>query len=227
MLSYFNVICVIKFCFNVLNANGGNLLQYQPIGHFLQRNTNVSVELLQKHVQSYRRAAACRRVNNNAATVKQMTLVQKVFVLACLPCLHDDLGTDSSAMQTVTAARKPTLQQLYRRTEATCCGQKKYNLETGRKHKSVVPSHDHTHECSRAVDLVLELPRCWGGVESPQLIGGTPTQTHNRFTALWILSGTTRVSRYQKKHSPTHTYRGHQSQIVGKFCPSLKSIRWD
>jgi len=28
------------------------------------------------------------------------------------------------------------------------------------------------------------------------------THTHNRFTALWILSGTTRVSRYQKKHSP-------------------------
>jgi len=28
--------------------------------------------------------------------------------------------------------------------------------------------------------------------------------THNRFTALWILSGTTRVSRYQKKHSSTH-----------------------
>ena len=25
--------------------------------------------------------------------------------------------------------------------------------------------------------------------------------------ALWILSGKTRVSRYQKKHSPTHTYR--------------------
>jgi len=33
------------------------------------------------------------------------------------------------------------------------------------------------------------------------------THTH---TALWILSGTTRVSRYQKEHSPTHTYRGHQ-----------------
>jgi len=32
----------------------------------------------------------------------------------------------------------------------------------------------------------------------------------NRFMALWILSGTTRVSQYQKKHSPTHTYRGHQ-----------------
>jgi len=27
--------------------------------------------------------------------------------------------------------------------------------------------------------------------------------THNRFTALWNLSGKTRVSRYQKKHSPT------------------------
>jgi len=31
------------------------------------------------------------------------------------------------------------------------------------------------------------------------------THTHNRFMALWILSGTTWVSRYQKKHSPTHT----------------------
>jgi len=37
--------------------------------------------------------------------------------------------------------------------------------------------------------------------------------THNHFTALWIFSGTTRVSRYQKKHSPTHTYRGHQSYL--------------
>ena len=39
------------------------------------------------------------------------------------------------------------------------------------------------------------------------------THTHNRFTALWNLSGTTRVSRYQKKHSPTHTHRGHQSSL--------------
>jgi len=32
------------------------------------------------------------------------------------------------------------------------------------------------------------------------------THTHNCFTALWNLSGKTRVSRYQKKHSPTqHT----------------------
>ena len=32
----------------------------------------------------------------------------------------------------------------------------------------------------------------------------THTHTHNHFTALWILSGTTQVSQYQKKHSPTH-----------------------
>ena len=40
------------------------------------------------------------------------------------------------------------------------------------------------------------------------LLLGTHTHTHNRFTALWNLSGTTRVSRYQKKHSPTtlHCY---------------------
>jgi len=37
------------------------------------------------------------------------------------------------------------------------------------------------------------------------------THTHNHFTALWNLSGTTRVSRYQKKHSPINTHRGHQS----------------
>jgi len=30
----------------------------------------------------------------------------------------------------------------------------------------------------------------------------THTHTHNQFMALWILSGTTRVRRYWKKHSP-------------------------
>jgi len=40
------------------------------------------------------------------------------------------------------------------------------------------------------------------------------TYTHNHFTALWILSGTTPVSRYQNKHSPTYTYRGHQSSLM-------------
>jgi len=38
--------------------------------------------------------------------------------------------------------------------------------------------------------------------------------THNCFTALWILSGTTPVSPYQKKYSPTHTYCGQQSSLV-------------
>ena len=45
----------------------------------------------------------------------------------------------------------------------------------------------------------------------------THTHTHrhtNHLTALWILSGTTRVSRYQKKHSLTHTYHGHQSSRI-------------
>jgi len=30
---------------------------------------------------------------------------------------------------------------------------------------------------------------------------------YNHFTALWTMSGTTQMSRYQKNHSPTHTYR--------------------
>jgi len=40
-----------------------------------------------------------------------------------------------------------------------------------------------------------------------------PHTTYNHFTALRILSGTTRVSRYQKKHSPTHTYHSHQDPL--------------
>ena len=47
--------------------------------------------------------------------------------------------------------------------------------------------------------LLLELLRC---------------HYYNHFTTLWILSGTTRVRRYQKKHSPTHTYLGHQSSLI-------------
>jgi len=45
----------------------------------------------------------------------------------------------------------------------------------------------------------------------------THTHTHNRFMALRILYGTTWVSRYQKKHSPTHIYRGHQSFLICFF----------
>jgi len=37
---------------------------------------------------------------------------------------------------------------------------------------------------------------------------------YNHFTALWTLSETTRVSRNQKKHSPTHTYGGHQPSLI-------------
>ena len=33
----------------------------------------------------------------------------------------------------------------------------------------------------------------------------------------WILSGTTGVSWYQKKHSPTHTYHGDQSSLICFF----------
>jgi len=41
----------------------------------------------------------------------------------------------------------------------------------------------------------------------------THTHTHNHFMALWNLSGTTQVSRYQQTHSPTHTHRGYQSSL--------------
>jgi len=41
--------------------------------------------------------------------------------------------------------------------------------------------------------------------------------------ALWTLSGTTRVSRYQQKHSPTHTYRGSQSSLIC-FLHLLRSM---
>jgi len=38
------------------------------------------------------------------------------------------------------------------------------------------------------------------------IVTHTHTYIHNCFTALWILSGTTRMNWYQKKHSPAHTY---------------------
>jgi len=43
------------------------------------------------------------------------------------------------------------------------------------------------------------------------------------FMALWTLSGTSRVSQYQKKHPPTHTYRGHQSSLI-YFLHLLRSV---
>jgi len=54
----------------------------------------------------------------------------------------------------------------------------------------------------------------------------THTHTHNRFTALWNLSGKTRVSRYQKKHSPTtlivvinHPYQLSPSSTIHGILP--------
>jgi len=46
---------------------------------------------------------------------------------------------------------------------------------------------------------------------------------YNSFTAFWILLGTIWVSRYQKKHSSTHTYPDHQSS----FILSASSICYD
>jgi len=41
--------------------------------------------------------------------------------------------------------------------------------------------------------------------------------------ARWILSGTTRLSQYQKKQSPTYTHRGHQSSLIC-FLHLLRSM---
>jgi len=46
----------------------------------------------------------------------------------------------------------------------------------------------------------------------------THTHTHNCLTA-----GTTRVGRYQKKHSPTHTHRDHWTSFIS-FLHLLRSI---
>ena len=53
----------------------------------------------------------------------------------------------------------------------------------------------------------------------------TPTHTHSHFAALWILSRTTWVSWYQKKHSPTHTCHGHQSSFIYS-TPSIHCNPW-
>jgi len=55
---------------------------------------------------------------------------------------------------------------------------------------------------------------CLKNKTSNQHISCPSPPTHNRFTAIWILSGATQVSRYQKKHSPTHTYCGHQLSLI-------------
>jgi len=42
------------------------------------------------------------------------------------------------------------------------------------------------------------------------LLSKEHTHIHSTVLQLWILSGTTRVSGYKKKHSPAHTYPRHQ-----------------
>ena len=56
-----------------------------------------------------------------------------------------------------------------------------------------------------------------------QIAPSYKSHTHNHFMALWILSWTTRVSQYQKKHSPTHTYPGHQLSLIC-FIHLLRSM---
>jgi len=46
------------------------------------------------------------------------------------------------------------------------------------------------------------------------------TWRNTTITVLRPLSGTTRVSRYQKKHSPTQTYPDHQSFFLYLLPPS-------
>jgi len=47
---------------------------------------------------------------------------------------------------------------------------------------------------------------------------------YSRFMALWILSGTTRVSRYLKKHSPTRTFICFL-HLPRSMAPSLFNLR--
>jgi len=54
------------------------------------------------------------------------------------------------------------------------------------------------------------------------IVIGNHTHTHHHFTALWILSGITRVSQYQKKYSPSHTYHGHHESSLICFIYLLR-----
>jgi len=58
---------------------------------------------------------------------------------------------------------------------------------------------------------------------STENVGLEHKNNNNRFTAPWILSGITRVSRYEKKHSTTHTYPDHQSSFIC-FLHLLRSM---
>jgi len=72
--------------------------------------------------------------------------------------------------------------------------------------------HLHTiqHVCQGRQPQSTAFWTCICVTVTPKMTLHRRYNTHNRFMALWILLGTTRVSRHQKKHSPTHTHRGHR-----------------
>ena len=49
-------------------------------------------------------------------------------------------------------------------------------------------------------------------ISAIELTGKFKEHTHTPFNGLW--SGTTRVGRYQKKHSPTHTHPDHRTSFI-------------
>ena len=77
----------------------------------------------------------------------------------------------------------------------------------------ILQNYRHLHNWCKWHHEVYNLLGC--NITSHLIMNGTYIYIHtqNRFTYLWILSGTTRVSRYQKKHSPTHTFCG-QSFLI-------------
>ena len=87
------------------------------------------------------------------------------------------------------------------------CGTVKY---------TTVSRHEDRREESFAVAILFDISGYRFRVRLPGSLFDYQwqhTHTHNCFTTVWILSGTTRVSPYHKKHSPTHTHRGHQSSL--------------
>jgi len=65
----------------------------------------------------------------------------------------------------------------------------------------------HNTECFRTCIEVF----CWRNTASSSSVSNTfssdvNTHTHTTILCLWILSATTQVSQYQKKHSATHTH---------------------
>ena len=64
------------------------------------------------------------------------------------------------------------------------------------------------------IGKLLELGRVDDGLDTwNAYIITTPPPTHTQpFNGL--LSGTTRVGRYQKKHSPTHTHPDHRTSFI-------------